>query len=184
MADLEGLIKYHEDDSNDVVIPLLGRFKGEHHARQHLMMSKNTTGSGIPVKKWVQRMLVVHRAAGRVTGPVFANEQGYQLSILEMNEVFLEVLGEIYDEMPELFPREVIQEASVLPEKYNVFRSFRRGSESRAVAMKVSEADRYVVNRWKKKEAAGANKMAQSIDQHYVDITLVKESFMRYTEAM
>ena len=129
-------------------------------------------------------MLVVHRAAGRVTGPVFANEQGYQLSTLEMNEVFLEVLGEIYDEMPELFPREVIQEASVLPEKYNVFRSFRRGSESRAVAMKVSEADRYVVNRWKKKEAAGANKMAQSIDQHYIDITLVKESFMRYTEAM
>ena len=44
MADLEGLIKYHEDDSNDVVIPLLGRFKGEHHARQHLMMSKDTTG--------------------------------------------------------------------------------------------------------------------------------------------
>ena len=184
MADLEGLIKYHEDESNEVVIPLLGRFKGEHHARQHLMMSKNITGSGIPVKQWVRRMLVVHRSAGRVTGPLFVNKQGYQLSTLEMNEAFLEILGEIYDEAPELFPKEVIQEASDLPEKYNVFRSFRRGSESRAVAMKVSEADRYVVNRWKKKEAAGAGKMSQSIDQHYVDITLVKEAFMRYTEAM
>jgi hypothetical protein len=84
-----------------------------------------------------------------------------------------------------LFSKEVVQDASDLPEKYNVFRSFRRGSESRVVAMKVSESDRYEVNsRWKKKEAAGANKMAQSIDQHYVDITLVKDAFMCYTEAM
>jgi hypothetical protein len=35
-----------------------------------------------------------------------------------------------------------------------------------------------------KKEAAGANRMAQTIDQHYVDITLVKDAFLRYTEAM
>ncbi len=95
---------------------------------------------------------------------MFVNHQGYQLTMAEMNEAFLEILGNIFEEKPGLFSREVVvQDASDLPEKYNVFRSFRRGSESRAVAMKVSESDRYVVNsRWKKKqEAAGANKMAQ-----------------------
>lgn len=76
-------------------------------------------------------------------------------------------------------------EVGDLADKFNVFRSFRRGSESRAVAMKVSEADRYVVNRWKKKEsAAGAGKVHHAIDQHYVDINMVKESFLRYTAAM
>ena len=100
-----------------------------------------------------------------------------------MNEMFLSILVEIYDEHPKLFGLDV-KEASKLADKFNVFRSFRRGSESRAVAMKVSEADRYVVNRWKKKETAGSNKVSHAIDQIYVDIALVKDAFLRYTEAM
>jgi hypothetical protein len=147
MADLEGLIKVDDEESNDVVIPLLGRSKGEHYAKQHLMMSQDVTGSGMRVKQWVHRMLLAHRVANRTGGPLFVNEQGCQLTTAEMNEAFLEILGDIFEEMPGLFSRDVIQDASDLPEKYNVFRSFRRGSESRAVAMKVSEADQYVVNR-------------------------------------
>ena len=50
--------------------------------------------------------------------------------------------------------------------------------------MKVSEADRYVVNWWKKKKMAGANRVVHAIDQHYVDVALVKDAFLRYTEAM
>lgn len=100
-----------------------------------------------------------------------------------MNDLFLEALVEIYNHRPELFGYDV-ESALDLQDKFNVFRSFRRGSESRAVAMKVSEADRYVVNRWKRKETAGANRVSHSIDQHYVDVSLVNESFLRYTEAM
>ncbi|KAI2498992.1 hypothetical protein MHU86_15496 [Fragilaria crotonensis] len=183
MADLEGLIKYHVEVTNEVVIPLLGRFKGEHHVKQHLLMSRGTTGSGIKIKQWVRRMLAVHRFWNRTTGPLFVNHEGYQSSTSEMNEMFLQLLSQIYEEQPGLFGIDV-NDVNDLPDKYNVFRSFRRGSESRAVAMKVSEADRYVVNRWKKKESAGANKASHAIDQHYVDVSLVKESFMRYTDAM
>jgi hypothetical protein len=50
--------------------------------------------------------------------------------------------------------------------------------------MKVSESDRYVVNRWKKKESAGSGRVGHSIDQHYVDVALVNEAFLRYTAAM
>ena len=66
-----------------------------------------------------------------------------------MNDLFLQLLVEVFEESPRLFGLD-IKEPADLTEKFNVFRSFRRGSESRAVAMKVSEADRYVVNRWKK----------------------------------
>ena len=97
-----------------------------------------------------------------------------------MNALFLEVLSDIYEDNPKLFGLD-ISEVGDLADKFNVFRSFRRGSESRAVAMKVSEADRYVVNRWKKKESAGTGKVSHAIDQHYVNVTMVKESFLRYT---
>jgi hypothetical protein len=150
MANLKGLIQYHVDPSEEVVIPLLGRFKGEHHVKQHLLMSCGHTGSGIRVKQWVRRMLAVHRASNRSSGPVFVNHDGYQSSTSEMNELFLMVLGEIYEEQPALFGIN-FQDIGDLPDKFNVFRSLRRGSESRAVAMKVSKADRYVVNRREKR---------------------------------
>lgn len=183
MADLEGLIQYHDASSNDVIVPLLGRFKGEHHAKQHLLISCGTTGSGIRVKLWLARLMAVHSATGRSSGPAFVNPKGFQSSTSDMNDLFIEVLIEIYEDDPKLFGIDIL-EASDLTEKFNVFRSFRRGSESRAVAMKVSEADRYVVNRWKKKETAGTGKVRHSIDQHYVDVSMVKESFLRYTSAM
>jgi hypothetical protein len=183
MADLEGLKKYFEKEGSEVVVPLLGRFKGEHHSKQHLLISCAVTGSGIRIKKWIELTLAVHAIAGRSDGPAFVNEKGGQSTTADMNEAFLELICEIYEAKPKLFGLDVTGIGD-LSEKYNVFRSFRRGSESRAVAMKVSEADRYVVNRWKKKENAGTGKVSHAIDQHYVDIAMVKDSFIRYTTAM
>ena len=183
MADLEGLVKFHDENDDHVIIPLLGRFKGEHHVKQHLLSSKAITGSGIQVKQWVRRVLAVHRVKGRRVGPAFVNSEGFQSTTSEMNEIFISLLIEIYEESPKLFPLD-ISEPNDLFNKYNVFRSFRRGSESRAMSMNVSEADRYCVNRWKKKEAAGGNKVPHNIDHLYVDVTLVKNAFLRYTEAM
>ena len=140
MNDLEGLIQFHNDACGDVIIPLLGRFKGEHHSKQHLLSSKGVTGSGIQVKKWVRRILAAHRSQGRTSGPAFVNAEGYQSTTSEMNVMFLSLLVKIFDENPRLFGLD-IKEASDLSDKYNAFRSFQRGSESRAVAMKVSEAD-------------------------------------------
>jgi hypothetical protein len=90
---------------------------------------------------------------------------------------------ELFDSHRELFDVDVKSETDI-QEKYNVYRSFRRGSESRAIAQKVSESDRYVVHRWRKKESAGQNKANHPIDQLYVDISLVKDAFLRYTKAM
>ena len=101
-----------------------------------------------------------------------------------MNDLFIELLTEIFDdEHRDLFAVD-IRTASDLAENYHVYRSFRRGSESRAVSMEVSVADRYQVNRWRKKEKATGSKMSQLIDKMYVDVSLVKEAFLRYTKAM
>jgi hypothetical protein len=61
MTDLEGLIHYFDRKEENIIVPLLGRFKGEHHAKQHLLLSKGVTSSGINVRLWIERIvLAVH----------------------------------------------------------------------------------------------------------------------------
>ena len=121
---------------------------------------------------------------GRTSGPAFVNTSTRkQSTTLEMNEIFVELLSELLEERKELFPVDVITASDVCG-NYNVFRSLRRGSESRAMDMDVSGGDRYIGNRWRKKERAGTSKIALSIDQSYVDMSLAKSPFLRYTGAM
>jgi hypothetical protein len=183
LCDLEGLLEHFDDDRAYVIITLLGQVKGEHHLRQHLLPCVIQTDSGIQVKMWMKRVMAVHAIQGRTTGPLFVNADGMQSTTGEMNDLFLEVLTDLFEVRRDLFEVDV-KSVGDLQEKYNVFRSFRRGSESRAVAKGVSEADRYVVHRWKRKENSGNNKVSHPIDQLYVDISLVKDSFLRYTQAM
>jgi hypothetical protein len=158
------------------VIPLLGCFKGKDHSTQHLMHCSNITDSGIQVKTWIRRLLAVHESRLRTKGPVFLNSKGTQSTSVEMNAMFPECLSELIEESkPGRFGIDIHTTEGVA-NKFHVFLSFRRGSESRAVAMKVDEANRYVVNRWRKKEAAGASRVNHSIGQHYNDITQLSPS--------
>jgi hypothetical protein len=183
LCDLEGVLDHFDDTRSYVIIPLLGKVKGEHHCRQHLLPCVGETESGIKVKRWMKRVMAVHAVKGNASGPLFVNSEGLQSTTSEMNDLFLEVLSDLYEVRRDLFEVD-IRTVGDLQDKYNVFRSFRRGSESRAVAKGVSEADRYVVHRWKRKEAAGSNKINLPIDQMYVDVTRVKDAFLRYTQLM
>jgi hypothetical protein len=184
LADLDGMIEHFDEDRGNIVIPLLGRFKGEDHSSQHLMPCVEVTDSGIHVKAWIRRALAVHRSLGRRSGPMFINDQGNQSTTGEMNALLLECLSDIHERIPSTLFGSDIKSSEDLTEKYHVYRSFRRRSESRAVAMKVSDSDRYVVNWWRRKEIAGASRVNHPIDQHYVDDSLVSLSFLRYTKAM
>ncbi len=84
---------------------------------------------------------------------------------------------------PSLFLSDIKSEEDI-ESQYNVFRSFWRGSDSRAIAKGVSSIDIDVVNRWLKKEKAGGNRPGFSMKHHYADINLLLESFLRYTMAM
>jgi hypothetical protein len=64
-----------------------------------------------------------------------------------MNTILHEILGEIFVVHPALFQAD-IESASDIEGNYSVYCSFRRGSDSLAIAMKVPTADINVVNRW------------------------------------
>ena len=92
MADLEGLIRFYDENDDNVIGPLVGRFKGDHHAKQHLLTSRGVTGLGTTVEGWIKQILAVHRVHGRMSGPAFVNDDGYQTSTSEMNDTFLKLL--------------------------------------------------------------------------------------------
>lgn len=190
LMDLEGLRKHFNSQFGDdgspekhVVIALLGQVKGEHNERQHLIPSVNVTKSGIEVRRWVRRTLAANFAEGRKTGPAFCDEKGVVLTTRVMNEMFHEMLEEIRVEHKTLFLGDILSRADI-EEKYNVYRSFRRGSDSRAIAMGVSPIDIDVVNRWTKKEAAGTSRVSHKMKHHYADVAILLPAFERYTRVM
>jgi hypothetical protein len=70
MLDLHGLRKYllkgHDDpDCPFVVVPLLGRFKGKEHHRQHLLMAVAVMNSGLMSRKWLDALVILQEYQGR-----------------------------------------------------------------------------------------------------------------------
>jgi len=67
LTDLCGLRKYLEElrGKDFVMIPLLGRFKGEQHARYHLQPLGATTSLGLQIRVWVTRLVTVMEESGQ-----------------------------------------------------------------------------------------------------------------------
>jgi hypothetical protein len=87
----------------------------------------------------------------KAKGAAFVNPANVkQTTTSEMNNLFIDLLTKIYDDHRDLFAIE-IQTTGNLSDKYDVYRSFRRGSKSRALSKEVSPAEQYQVNRWRKK---------------------------------
>ena len=185
LLDLGGLRKNFTKglDKDYVIVALLGQVKGEHGERQHLLPTASVTQSGINVRRWMHRVLAVNQAFGRVSGPAFCDDHGVVLKSRDMDEIFHELLGEIFVEHPAYFQAD-IRSITDIEDQYSVYRSLQRGSDSHAIAMKVPPEDIKVVNRWSKKEASGSRKPSMDMTQYYADVHILLPSFLRYTGAM
>ena len=69
-------------------------------------------------------------------------------------------------------------------ERFSVFRSLRRGSDTRAINMKASANDIDVVNRWKRKEDARRRTVEISMRKYHAEVSFLVETFLRYKKAM
>ena len=75
------------------------------------------------------------------------------------------------------FPAEITSTEDI-EERFSIFRSLRRASDTRAIEMKVAEADIDVVNRWKGVEAAKGSRPSRSMRQHYAEVEHLRLSFL------
>jgi hypothetical protein len=132
LADLHGTIKYWESgevgDVRHVVIPLLGRFKGETGESYHLLCAVDVTDYGLEPRKWIGRLIQILQHKGLRNGPLFRGAQGERLKANHFEPNFISWLEHIQETKPELIAGNVDVE-----EEYGVSHSFRRGATSEAV---------------------------------------------------
>ena len=183
MLDTETLLHLDEERNGLVAIPLIGKLKGTGKVQNHILRSVKVTSSGISVWWWLERLRRIIHSSGRTQGPAFCDPEGYVWDSVTINEMLHESLESIYSDDKTLFPFG-IQCLEDIRLRYGIYRSLRRGSDSRAVSQNVSTLDIQVVNRWSKKERAKGDKISERMELHYADQTLLDDCFRRYTMAM
>ena len=116
MLDLDSLnCHWNCNNGSFFIIGLLGKIKGEHNNRAHLIPCINTTSSGIEVKKVVQRLLVEKSILGFKNGPAISDMKGRIHAEQDMDDLLIEILEEIYNKdktlfLPKITSRELLQD--------------------------------------------------------------------------
>lgn len=182
LVDLHGLFKYsaelqHCGEEGYVIIPLLGRFKGESGSRYHLTPLAAKTQSGLEVKVWIERLLEARQAVARTHGPAFgdgsprSSNKDYEMAILDR-------LQQVQNQ------GDVIPSGVSVYEEYGISRSFRRGATTEARNRGVSEKDVDLMNRWRNVESAKGRKPRLSMQDHYSDIRMLVPALIRFSQAL
>jgi hypothetical protein len=163
-----------------VVIPMMGRFKGETGERNVLRVLAGITKSGINVALWVTRLIDLLEREERhhieKPGPAFCDEKGFVLSYGLVNGWFHDELIKIQQTHPDL----IAGDLDVI-EAYNIYRSLRRGATSRATALKYDETVINLNNRWRTTQSNKGKGGLVKMSQLYVEVSLVLDGLLEFS---
>jgi hypothetical protein len=181
LTDLFGLEKYLQelDGENHVIVPLLGRYKGEMHKRYHLTPLAAVTNSGIQVRLWLKQLTEVWHEAGRTHGPAFGTRQGAVLEASFIEKKNVDLLFAIRASSPGLLPAEMD-----FGEEFGISRSFRKGATSTARVRKLPEEVVNLTNRWRKFEHAKGRRPRLTMQDHYSDIKILIPELVAFSQAL
>jgi hypothetical protein len=162
---------------------LRGKIKGKHSQREHLLPCSPVTRSGIDVKASINRLVKLKESQGRLSGPAISDEAGVIFSSRAMDDALHEVLEDLFETKRTLFPP-TIESVDELQKRYQVFRSFRQSSDTRALEQRVVTTNIDIINRWATFEKAKGRRPGLAMRNYYAGITLSILPFLRYTQAM
>ena len=134
-----------------VYLPLMGRFKHENGERNLMFaLASVSRVSELPIRECLERVVFILKREGKdkVVGPAICDSSGYVYSYAKINAEFHLQLGRVRERIPELIDSNV-----VIEDRYNLFRSFRRGATTRAREMKVDPSIVSMNNRWRKSQS-------------------------------
>lgn len=134
-----------------VIVPIMGRFKGEQGERCHLLALSSYTSSGFNIRKGIEVLISMRRIWNINSVWLFTDVKGNKLQFDKMNDIFLDKL-----EVLKSTDTEVANELAEfnIREDFSINRSFRRGSSTAAQVAQVPTDTIELVNRWKKIERA------------------------------
>jgi len=182
MVDLHGTRKYLESPDvaeGVIIIPLLGRFKGETGDRYHLTPLAATTSSGIQVKLWVSRLVALKELHGQIRGPLFSTRRGGIVHPGLIEAEIMDRLQGIKDSQAGLIPADVD-----IYEDFGISRSFRRGATSTARIRGVEDKHVTLINRWRVFENAKGRRPTLSMKDHYSDIQILLPELVKFSKAL
>jgi len=183
LTDLFGLIKHldegREDDIPHVIIPLLGRFKGERGEKYHLLPLSAITKSGLNPRRWVDRVAngYIHFQISR--GPVWRKSGSSRASIIDWEGPVLDRIKEIQNRYPHIVSPDLD-----IYDEYGLSRSFRRGSNTHVRNMLGSGNGQLVVdfnNRWRKFERAQGRMPSLGMSDYYTEIKQALPRLVQYS---
>ena len=181
LVEMINLGKTEKFDLQHVCLPLLGRFKTEVGEDKHVAVVSNETKSGIMVRRWVERLVWLLRKEdkhGRA-GPAFCNEDGTMIRSYQLNGELHQALRLVQSHRPDLIPMGMDIEGS-----YGTFRSFRRGSLTRATEEGVNSSELDLVNRWRRFEHSIGSRPHMSMREHYLEVKLILKRLLVYSKAL
>ena len=154
-------------DLPHVTVAMLGHFKGETGVDQHLIALANKSVSGLKTRWWIEKLVSVCEAEGRIHGPAFASAHGVLASSADYNAVFRKYLGQVQDET-DFIPGETDVDA-----QYSTFRTPRKSSTTRLE--RAGFGDEFVdrMNRWRSQEGAKGRAVKRRMNAHYAEAVLL-----------
>jgi len=97
LADLFGIARYWLDGERHVtphvIIPLIGRFKGETGEKTLYLCSVAVTSHGLEPKKWIGRLLEIYHQNGIRNGHLFRDAHGNKVKTTHFEPSFLDRLN-------------------------------------------------------------------------------------------
>ena len=174
----DGLV---EGPLGHIVVPLMGRFKGEAGERNLLLVFANVTNSGLQVRKWVELLIALLMTENQqnIVGPAICDKRGIVLSMCTLNNLFHQLLETIQIEKPEMIPGDMI-----VADRYNLYCSFHQGATTRAQEHKVPGPIIKIHNRWRKVENNQGSLPRLPMSQLYLEISQVLDSKLRFSRAL
>ena len=166
------LVKHRLDGRNHdeyphVVVPLMGRFKNETGERNMMLALASTTSSGIEIRKWLERLIILllREGKGTAVGPALCEKEGTVMSRWKINGIIREALLRIQSETT-LIPADVD-----VANKFSIHRSARRGMYTRAREAKVPEFIILANMRWSKVQRKSGSMPNLPMTELYLEIS-------------
>lgn len=168
-----------DDKQKHVLVPLMGRFKNEVGERNVLLPLVDMTNSGIPVRKWLDRLALILHQEGKDKGnpcPALCDQRGVVLSTKTVEKEMHQLLSKLQE-------RGVVPEDIAVEEEFHVYRSLRRGATARATNVQLSKTVIDTNNRWRSMQTSRGKKNLP-MSQLYLDIRIALPARLAFSAAM
>jgi len=182
MADLAGFLKHLDaggsSDLPHIIIPLLGRFKGETGEKHHLVPLAAITQSGLEPRKWGVRVAEGYRKLNIYTGPIWRSGKSRKGRISDWEGPILDKIKEVQDLHPTLISSELD-----VHDEYGLSRSFRRGSNTHLRNMNIPNVQSIIEdnNRWRKHDRAKGRMPGMGMSDYYTEIRQAMPRLILYS---